>query len=59
MHDDDRNFRRRFLKASAAAAGVLALPGVARGQPKLESEVVFACFSPDALAAFRHAGVVA
>jgi putative spermidine/putrescine transport system substrate-binding protein len=44
MHDDDRNFRRRFLKASAAAAGVLALPGVARGQPKLESEVVFACF---------------
>jgi putative spermidine/putrescine transport system substrate-binding protein len=44
MHEEDRNFRRRFLKASAAAAGVLALPGVARGQAKLEGEVVFACF---------------
>lgn len=44
MHEQDRNFRRRFLKASAAAAGVLALPGVARAQAKLEGEVVFACF---------------
>jgi putative spermidine/putrescine transport system substrate-binding protein len=44
MHEEDRNFRRRFLKASAAAASVLAMPRVAGAQPKLESEVVFACF---------------
>ena len=35
MNDEGRNFRRRFLKGSAAAAGVLALPGVSRGQAKL------------------------
>ena len=39
------NRRRRFLAASAATAGALALPGLARAQQgKLESEVVFACF---------------
>jgi putative spermidine/putrescine transport system substrate-binding protein len=44
MHEEDRNFRRRFLRASAAAASALAMPRLAGAQPKLESEVVFACF---------------